>query len=100
MSAAASPSAATVMKEIKATGALRFAQVGKMFVDPFRPTGLMSSTVRRWAMNGIQSKADGKIIKLECVRVGGRYWTSRAAVGRFLEATGGTSAVLPPTSAA
>ncbi|MGE3780577.1 MAG: DUF1580 domain-containing protein [Pirellulaceae bacterium] len=45
------------------------------------PHGAHVSTVWRWALNGL---ADGR--KLETIKIGGRIYTSREALGRFLTA--------------
>ncbi|MCE9566555.1 MAG: hypothetical protein K8U57_31410 [Planctomycetes bacterium] len=39
----------------------------------------------RWRNTGARA-TDGTLVKLECVRVGGRWLTSRGAVARFVSA--------------
>jgi hypothetical protein len=47
------------------------------------------STVWRWALKGVHA-VDGRLVKLEAARVGGRWLTSKEALARF-------SAALTPT---
>jgi hypothetical protein len=56
------------------------------------------STVFRWITKGTRA-ADGRVIKLEAVRVGSRWLTSRGAVARFVEALtqAATPTATPPT---
>lgn len=44
------------------------------------------STIWRWAKVGCKA-SDGTLVKLETVRIGGRFCTSREAVLRFIAAT-------------
>ena len=66
---------------------------GGVAIDP--------STVFRWVTRGTRTTT-GQIVKLEAVRVGGRWLTSRGAVARFVaaltEAADSTSAPTPPVS--
>jgi hypothetical protein len=43
------------------------------------------STVWRWVLKGLRTN-DGRLIRLEAVRLGGRWVTSREAIARFTEA--------------
>ena len=43
------------------------------------------STLMRWILKGATGP-DGKRVRLEAVRIGGRYLTSREAIQRFAEA--------------
>lgn len=43
------------------------------------------STIWRWMNEGSRS-AEGQIVKLEAARVGGHWFTSKAALTRFIEA--------------
>ena len=56
------------------------------------------STVLRWILHGAKA-TDGTIVKLEAVRLGGRWLTSREALQRFAERltphVGEPSPVLP-----
>ncbi|MBY0514016.1 MAG: DUF1580 domain-containing protein [Gemmataceae bacterium] len=60
-----------------------------------RPTHC--ATVTRWCAKGVK-RADGRVVRLESVRVGGRMVTSKAAVVRFLEAQQREPAAAPPQS--
>ena len=63
----------------------------------FRANGTVDpSTVFRWLTKGMRT-ADGLVVKLEAVRVGGRWLTSRGAVSRFVATL---TAAADPTSAA
>jgi Protein of unknown function (DUF1580) len=46
------------------------------------------STVWRWITRGCTDK-DGKVVKLEAVRVGAYFCTSRQSITRFIEAING-----------
>jgi hypothetical protein len=48
------------------------------------------STVWRWGLKGVRA-IDGRVVKLELARVGGRWLTSKEALQRF-------SAALAPTN--
>jgi hypothetical protein len=48
------------------------------------------STIWRWVLKGVRA-IDGRLVKLEAARVGGRWLTSRQALERF-------SAALTPTN--
>ena len=48
------------------------------------------STIWRWALKGVHA-TDGRLVKLEAARVGGRWLTSKEAIERF-------SAALTPTN--
>jgi hypothetical protein len=53
---------------------------------PPGPTGkkVNFSTVYRWIFRGVRSPA-GQLVRLESVRVGGRWLVSREALQRFVE---------------
>ena len=73
---------------LSATGRQFPAHRGKGTVDP--------STVFRWVTKGTRA-ADGRVVKLEAGRVGGRWLTSRDAVARFVSAlTAAASPDAPP----
>jgi hypothetical protein len=44
-----------------------------------------ASTLYRWVIEGVRMR-DGRRVKLEAVRIGSSYHTSREAVGRFIRA--------------
>ncbi len=46
------------------------------------------ATVWRWIERGIRRRPDGAIVRLEAVRLGGRWVTSREAIARFCAALG------------
>jgi hypothetical protein len=46
-----------------------------------RPTNF--STVWRWILRGIKRPGDAATVRLEAVRLGGRWVTSREAIARF-----------------
>lgn len=51
-----------------------------------RIAGMHSATAHRWATEGVDVPGVGRV-KLEAVRVAGRWCSSRPAVLRFIEAT-------------
>src|SRR5262245_57336026 len=61
-------------------------QRSNRFIDP--------STVFRWARSGVRLPG-GRRLKLECVRLGGRWLTSLEALQRFADAL--TAASDPPS---
>jgi hypothetical protein len=76
---------AGVLNEIQRGGGLSLAAAGRLF-PAHRGAGSVSpSTVFRWARKGLKSP-DGRLVRLEAVRVGARWLTSRAAVTRFVAA--------------
>jgi hypothetical protein len=71
-------------------------------IPAFRGGGRTSPpTVYRWVTKGARAP-DGRTVRLEAVRLGGRYLTSREALSRFAEAltpTPSTAATEPSRSA-
>lgn len=55
------------------------------------------STMHRWVQRGLRSR-DGMVIRLECVKVGGRICTSLEALERFFERLTGSVEVETPPS--
>ena len=89
MVASLSDPTSQVLAEIQAGGGLSLSAVGRQF-PAHRGEGTVNpSTVFRWAMSGAKA-ADGRRVKLEVARVGGRWLTSKAAVGRFVAALSST----------
>jgi hypothetical protein len=43
-------------------------------------------TLRRWCIFGWRNSATGRVVKLEHIRLSGRYYTSIEATRRYLEA--------------
>lgn len=84
----ADTTAVTLLGEIRGSGGLTLGEAGKLFADPLRPDGYTADALRRWVTAGVTG-ADGERVKLEAVRLGGRWLTTRGAVGRFLTATSG-----------
>ena len=59
---------------------------GAKFVPPARSGKITRfSTLLRWVLKGAKAP-DGTLVKLEAVRLGGRWMTSRQALQRFAEA--------------
>lgn len=84
-----------VLREIQTGGGLSLSAAGRLF-PAHRGEGTVDpSTVFRWVTRGSRTSA-GRTVKLEAVRVGSRWLTSRAAVARFVAAL--TAAAEPPTS--
>jgi len=73
----------TLLAEIEAGEGLGLAAAGRLF-PAYRGKGNMNpATVWRWVMKG-QKSSRGAVVKLEAVRVGGRWLTTRSAVARFV----------------
>ena len=53
------------------------------------------ATVWRWALKGIRA-IDGRLVRLEASRVGGRWLTSREALERFAAALTPSADAAPP----
>ncbi|MCI0701615.1 MAG: DUF1580 domain-containing protein [Planctomycetia bacterium] len=92
----------SVLSEIQAGGGLSLSAAGRLF-PAHRGTGTIDpSTVFRWVTKGAKTP-NGSLVKLEAVRVGGRWLTSRGAIARFVAAltpnTDTTPAGTPPVSA-
>jgi hypothetical protein len=94
---AKSLSTGLLLKEVLAGAGLSFSQVARK-VPPGRgdrPTS--PATIWRWAKAGIKL-ADGRCVRLECLRVGGRHVTSEGALQRFITALqGGAGPPAPQT---
>lgn len=52
----------------------------------FPPNGVSDATMARWIQRGIKVKALGAFLKLETFVSGGRRYTSREAIARFIAA--------------
>jgi hypothetical protein len=75
---------------------LTFSKAARL-IPPLRQDRPVSpATIWRWSSRGCRS-VDGKSVKLESWKVGGRTVTSAEALGRFLDALngGGTNSPLP-----
>jgi hypothetical protein len=80
---------ARVIEEVTSGDGLTLAQAAKLL--PGHRTGHPTnpSTVFRWVVKGAKGAA-GAVVKLEAVRLGEKWVTSRAALGRFMSALTGT----------
>jgi hypothetical protein len=67
-----------LLSEIETAG-LRLEEVARLAKTHF-------STAFRWITKGVPG-ATGERVRLEALRIGGRWWTSRPAFKRFAEAT-------------
>jgi hypothetical protein len=64
---------------------LSLAQAAKLQPNGRRDRPMSLSCVFRWVLHGVRGP-DGKVIRLEALRLGGRWLTSREALQRFAEA--------------
>ncbi len=89
-----------VLAEIQVGDGLSLSAAGRLFPG-HRANGTVDpSTVFRWLTKGMRTPA-GAVVKLEAVRVGGRWLTSRGAVARFVAALTAAAAPMPaPTTPA
>lgn len=53
------------------------------------------ATASRWALRGVKS-LDGRLVRLEAARVGGRWVTSEPAIRRFIGALQAPETATPP----
>jgi hypothetical protein len=74
-----------VLAEIQAGEGLSPAAAGRLFPGHRGGKSVDPSTPFRWITKGAKA-SDGLLVKLEAVRVGGRWLTSRSAVARFVAA--------------
>lgn len=81
-----------VLNEIQSGEGLSLSAAGRLFPAHRGPGTVDPSTVFRWVTKGAKTPA-GSLMKLEAVRVGGRWLTSRSALTRFVAAL--TAAVDP-----
>jgi hypothetical protein len=74
-----------LLREVMAGHARSLAQVAKLVPAGRggRPTS--PTTVWRWSRAGVKT-ADGRTVRLETMRIGGRYVTTEQALRRFLAA--------------
>ena len=83
-----------VLNEIQSGEGLSLSAAGRLFPAHRGPGTVDPSTVFRWVTVGGKTP-DGALVKLEAVRVGGRWLTSRQAVARFV--TSLTPTAVPTT---
>jgi hypothetical protein len=81
-----------VLAEIQSGGGLGLSAAGRLFPGHRGNSAVGPSTVFRWVTRGARA-SDGRLVRLEAVRVGCRWLTSRVAVARFVAAL--TSAADP-----
>ena len=62
----------------------------------FPPKGIAAATISRYIQNGVKVKATGNVVKLETCRIGGRRFTSREAIARFIAAQNADDAPAAP----
>ena len=74
-----------ILTEIQSGGGLSLSAAGRLFPGHRGNKAVDPSTVFRWVTRGLPSP-DGQVVRLEAVRVGGRWLTSRGAVARFVAA--------------
>src|SRR5437588_5416327 len=74
-----------VLNEIQTGDGLSLSAAGRLFPAHRGDGTLDPSTIFRWVKAGSRSAA-GQLVRLEAVRVGGRWLTSRGAVARFVSA--------------
>lgn len=85
-----------VLAEIQSGEGLSLSAAGRLFPGHRGGSSVDPSTVFRWVTKGTRTPG-GHIVKLEAVRVGVRWLTSRGAVARFVAAL--TDAANPAPSA-
>ena len=85
-----------VLAEVQAGHGLALSAAGRLFPGHRGGASVDPSTVFRWVTKGTRTPA-GRVVKLEAVRVGGRWLTSRGSVARFVAAL--TAAADPPPPA-
>lgn len=73
-----------VLTEIQSGEGLSLAAAGRLFPGHRGGRAVDPSTVFRWVTKG--TAVGGQTVKLEAVRAGARWLTSRPAVGRFVTA--------------
>jgi hypothetical protein len=81
-----------VLTEIQSGDGLSLSAAGRLFPGHRGGASVDPSTVFRWVTKGTRTTG-GRAVKLEAARVGGRWLTSRGAVGRFVAAL--TEAAIP-----
>jgi len=86
-----------VLIEIQQGRGLALSAVGRLFpASKGAGTSIDPSTVFRWVTRGLKLPSGG-VVKLEAVRCGGRWLTSRDAVTRWCLALTGDAAREPAT---
>jgi hypothetical protein len=75
-----------VLHEIQSGDGLAMSAAGRLFPGHRDKSHVDPSTVFRWMTKGSKTVDGSATVKLEAVRVGGRWLTSRGAVARFVQA--------------
>lgn len=75
----------TVISEIIGGDALTMGEAAKLLPAHRGEGHATVSSIWRWTTSGAKA-ADGRVVKLEAARFGGRHLTSRAALARFAAA--------------
>lgn len=86
-----------VLHEIQSGGGLSLAAAGRLFPGHRGGPAVDPSTVFRWVTKG--TTAGGRKVKLEAVRAGARWLTSRDAIARFVAALTDAAAPVAKTTA-
>jgi hypothetical protein len=73
------------MFDLTAETAIPLARARKFFPPGRGGKSTHISTLVRWIINGARSN-DGTVVRLEALRIGSRWVTSREAIQRFAEA--------------
>jgi hypothetical protein len=87
-----------VLTEIQSGEGLSLSASGRMFPGHRGGKSVDPSTVFRWVTKGTRTPG-GHLVKLEAVRVGVRWLTSRGAIARFVAALTAAADPTPTTSA-
>jgi hypothetical protein len=77
--------ASPVLSEIIAGQGLSLTQAARRFPSARMGRPVHSSCIWRWMHSGVRLR-DGRVVKLECARVAGRWLTSEPALARFIAA--------------
>jgi hypothetical protein len=71
--------------DLSAESALSLSQAARLLPPSRRGRPATLSCLLRWVLDGVRTP-DGRRVRLEAVRLGGRWLTSREALQRFAEA--------------
>ena len=63
----------------------------------FPPDGVADATMARFIQKGVKIKATGEFVKLETIKIGGRRYTSKEAIARFIAAQNADDVPAAPT---
>jgi len=79
-----------ILSEVRNGDGLSPSSVARTFSERGGRPGVHPTTIFRWMTKGVLCP-DGRRVRLESVRIGSRYWTTWAAVERFVAATSGST---------